>query len=201
MVEKGLESGKSEYTARRLTLGKRIYRLTVLHLVTELRRIRANPRCRIVERHGQPIPLAYGKEYSSGRLRFPGQTRLRLRALASQRRTSPVMRIPRDLRAMETRKKERRWAISSRGTREIGVASPALLSPRRLDLSKTCRREKNERWRVGHGVARAIEDLRGVRLSLVPRSESGKRVLQNLRDEAQGFSFAGEPKTTRPSMP
>jgi hypothetical protein len=53
-------------------------------------------------------------------------------------------------------------------------------SPRRFKKKKQSRREKTLSGRIRHGIARAIEDLRGVRLPLVSGPESGERVLQRL---------------------
>jgi hypothetical protein len=44
--------------------------------------------------------------------------------------------------------------------------------------------------KIRHGIARATENLRGMRLSLVPGSNSGECLLQGLRDKAERLSFA-----------
>jgi hypothetical protein len=79
------------------------------------------------------------------------------------------MRIFQNLRAMSMTKNERRQAaIPHQDTRNL--SSPAWFSsPRRKTVSKRNRRVMSEIRRFSHGIARAIESLRGVRLSLVPR--------------------------------
>lgn len=46
-----------------------------------------------------------------------------------------------------------------------------------IQTSKKIRRELTRRWRFSHGIARAIEGLRGVRKSLVPRPDSREHLL------------------------
>ena len=58
-----------------------------------------------------------------------------------------------------------------------------------------------ESRRMGHGSVRAIEDLRGLRLSLVPGPEPRQRVLPRMRNKTEGISIAGEQKAARASRP
>lgn len=53
-------------------------------------------------------------------------------------------------------------------------------SPRGKAKPEPNPREKLRLWRFGHGIARATEDLRGLRLPLVPRPERRERLLPGL---------------------
>jgi hypothetical protein len=53
-------------------------------------------------------------------------------------------------------------------------------SPRRINPPLKIRRDRKDVRRVGHGSARAIEGLRGLRLPLVSRPDTKERVLQEL---------------------
>ena len=74
-------------------------------------------------------------------------------------------------------------------------------SPRGTTSTTKLRREMKQARRIGHGNARAIEDLRGVRLSLVPFPNSRKCVLQGVCNKAERFSNAGEPQAARTAKP
>jgi hypothetical protein len=67
------------------------------------------------------------------------------------------------------------------GNRTAG-ATARLLSPRLTEDQKLNEREKATFGGIGHGSVRAIEDLRGMRLSLVPRPDSENRLLLSLFD-------------------
>ena len=62
------------------------------------------------------------------------------------------------------------------GTRTLSAAA-WLLSPRPTANRKLNEREKAIIWGIGHGIVRAIEDLRGLRVPLVPRPGSGDCLL------------------------
>jgi hypothetical protein len=82
-----------------------------------------------------------------------------------------------DLRAMSMTKNERaKAAIPHQDMRNLSC--PAWFSsPRGTTDTKKVRREKMRPRRNSHGIARAIENLRGVRLSLVPCPDSRKCLL------------------------
>jgi hypothetical protein len=85
-----------------------------------------------------------------------------------------------DLRAMSMTKNERiRAAIPHQGTRILSSHARFFL-PWGNRLSKQNPRERTGNWRIRHGIARAIENLRGMRLSLVPRPDPRERLLQKL---------------------
>ena len=58
-------------------------------------------------------------------------------------------------------------ATVQQGNRTLSAAA-WLLSTRLTEDKKLNEREKAIIWGIGHGIVRAIENLRGVRLSLVP---------------------------------
>jgi hypothetical protein len=64
------------------------------------------------------------------------------------------------------------------------VRSPICLvwfsSPRGKSMTTNYRRAHDEGWRMGHGSARAIENLRGLRQSFLPRPNSRKHLLPRL---------------------
>jgi hypothetical protein len=73
-------------------------------------------------------------------------------------------------------------------------------SPRGTAVTKNIRRERTQKQRRNvHGIARAIENLRGVRMPLVPRPNSCKCLLSGLRSKAEGLSVTREPETSRAS--
>jgi hypothetical protein len=85
-----------------------------------------------------------------------------------------------DLRAMSMTKNERiRAAIPHQGERTLSSHARFFL-PRGNKMLKLSRRESTGIRRIRHGFARAFEDLRGMRLSLVPRPDSRERVLQGM---------------------
>ena len=63
-------------------------------------------------------------------------------------------------------------------------------------LKQNCRKKKAY-GEFRHGVVRAIENLRRLRLSLVPESDPREGVLQSMRDKTEGLSNAGEQKAAR----
>ena len=144
-------------------------------------------------------PFGKRQQTASGKRSVPGPSRPCLHARPCRRLEPLPIRISRNLRAMNMRTNERRRAMTLHKAERISVAMPAFLSPRRTAM--TNRTLGEPRWRVGHGVARAIKDLRRVRLSLVPRPDPGQRVLQKLCDEAERVSLARESKAPRASMP
>jgi hypothetical protein len=75
-------------------------------------------------------------------------------------------------------------------------------SPRGTAVTKNNRRERTQQQRrIVHGIARAIENLRGMRMSLVPRPDTCKCLLPGLRSKAEGLSVSREPETSRASSP
>jgi hypothetical protein len=85
-----------------------------------------------------------------------------------------------NLRAMSMTKNERiPEAIPHQGTRTLNSFTRFFLTRGNKTL-KQVRREKTRRWRIRHGFARAIENLRGVRLSLVPRPDPRECLLQGM---------------------
>ena len=77
------------------------------------------------------------------------------------------MRNFQDLRAIDmTTHEGAQAAIPHQGHRNLSGRA-WFSSPRGKATTKTLRRAKKRSWRIRHGTARAIEGLRGVRLSLV----------------------------------
>ena len=85
-----------------------------------------------------------------------------------------------DLRAMNKTKNEgTQVAILHRGIR-IPICPAWFSSPRGKRMSEHRRRERTRTRRSNHGIARAIENLRRVRLSLVPCPVPRMCLLQGL---------------------
>jgi hypothetical protein len=90
------------------------------------------------------------------------------------------MRKFQDLRAMSMTNNERtRSAIPHQSIRILSCPC-RFFSPWRQKNNRPARREKKTIRRIRHGVARAIEDLRRMRLSLVPHPDSGNRLLPGM---------------------
>ena len=70
-------------------------------------------------------------------------------------------------------------AIPHQDTRNLSSRTRFFL-PRGNKVQTQARREKTRTRRFRHGFARAFEDLRGVRLSLVSRPDPGECVLQGM---------------------
>jgi hypothetical protein len=68
-------------------------------------------------------------------------------------------------------------AIAYQGGRTLH-ATAWLLSLRQTENKRLIRRKKAFAWGMRYGIARIFEDLRRVRMSLVPRLESTNRLLQ-----------------------
>jgi hypothetical protein len=85
-----------------------------------------------------------------------------------------------NLRAMSMTKNERiPAAIPHQGARTLSSCIRYFLT-RGYKTLKQGRREKTRTWRFRHGIARAFENLRGVRLSLVPCPDTRERLLQGM---------------------
>jgi hypothetical protein len=85
-----------------------------------------------------------------------------------------------NLRAMSMTKSERiPAAIPHQGARTLSSRIRYFLT-RGYKTLKQGRREKTRTWRFRHGFARAIENLRRVRLSLVPQPDSRECLLQGM---------------------
>jgi hypothetical protein len=74
----------------------------------------------------------------------------------------------------------RAFMATEQGGNRTADAAAWLLSTRRTEDKKLNEREKAIFWGIGHGIVRAIENLRGVRLSLVPRPGLGDCILLSL---------------------
>jgi hypothetical protein len=100
------------------------------------------------------------------------------RALFKKRRAGQSG-IFQDLRAMSMTKDERaQAAIHHQDTRNLSCR--VRLSSPRGAAHRRHRREQAEIRRIRHGIARAIEDLRGLRLPLVSCPVSGRCLLPSL---------------------
>jgi len=96
------------------------------------------------------------------------------------------------LRAKSMTKNERaKAAIPHQGIRILSC-SAWFSSPRGKTDNKEVRREKTQLRRNSHGIVRAIESLRRVRLSLVPRPDSRHCLLPGVRSKTAGLSFSRE---------
>jgi hypothetical protein len=92
---------------------------------------------------------------------------------AQQRRPGrPVREIPGSARYEHDKNERIRAAIPHQGARNLSCRCLVLFTPRNKK-SKQNRRETTRIRRNSHGIARAIENLRGVRLSLVPCPDQG----------------------------
>ncbi len=78
-----------------------------------------------------------------------------------------------------TKNEGRQAAISHRDIRILSSYA-WFPSPRRIEMVEQKRREKMWSRRIRHGIARAIEDLRGLRLSLVPGPDPRECLLQGM---------------------
>jgi hypothetical protein len=82
-----------------------------------------------------------------------------------------------DLRATSmTKKREIAGGNPPSGRENPELPCLVLFTPRKTDM-KEIRREKTQQRRISHGIARAIEDLRRVWMSLVPCPDSRYRLL------------------------
>jgi hypothetical protein len=85
-----------------------------------------------------------------------------------------------DLRAMVmTKKRESTGGNPPSGQQEPEMLVLAPFTPRK-NRSNKFRREKKQMGRVSHGSTRAIEGLRGLRLSLVPQPSGRENILQGV---------------------
>ncbi len=106
-----------------------------------------------------------------------------------------------DLRAMSMTKKRE----SEGGNPPSGRKNPELLclvlSTPREKRCKEFRRDKMRIRRISHGNARATENLRRVRMSLVPCPGSRHCLLPGMRSKTERFSITGEPEKARAPGP
>ena len=71
----------------------------------------------------------------------------------------------------------RATVVAHQGSRTLS-ATVSLLSPRQAENNILNGREKALIWGIADGIARSTKNMRGMRLSLVPRLEPGDRLLQ-----------------------
>ena len=99
---------------------------------------------------------------------------------AQQRRPGRPMRNFQDLRVMSmTKTRECRRQSPNQGTRILSCGIWFSL-PRGNEVNKKVRREIEVSRRSIDGIARAIESLRGVRMSLVPRPNNRECLLSEV---------------------
>ncbi len=87
-------------------------------------------------------------------------------------------------------------AFPTTGQQNPELPALVLYIPRKNEREPRPRAGKDPR-RISHGSARARKNLRGVRMSVVPRPYTGECLLQEMREETERFSYAREPKTAR----
>jgi hypothetical protein len=178
MLVHRLESAGAENRRRRLTQKNSDSRLGLLYLVLVCGNFYRMAHCRKAERGGK-LPFSAVNEQSPkdcGPVRY---SRLRPKAPAEALKAGQS-RLFQDLRAMSMTKNERaRAAIPHQDRRNLSCHA-WFSSPRGTTMKNKIRREEMRTRRCSHGVARAIENLRGVRLPLVPRSNSRERLLPRL---------------------
>ena len=122
-----------------------------------------------------------GTGQASGLATRPSVVLFLLKARTTAQWAKPIRELQ-DLRAMVMTKKQRE---STGGNPPSGQHKPEMpvlapFTPPRKNSNNTFRREKKYMGRTSHGSARAIEGLRGVRMSLVPRPGGRKGVLQGV---------------------
>lgn len=149
-------------------------------------------------RRGYLSPCGAACEYA------PQSTDCAVIPVPTQRLLSPLGKLPagkpeqsfHDLRAVVmTLQRGTREAFPSSGQQNPELPALVLYIPRKKERERP-RATKDPR-RASHGSARARKNLRGVRMSLVPRPYPGERLLQKVREETERFSDAGKPKTAR----
>jgi hypothetical protein len=150
-------------------------------------------------RGGYLSPCGAACEYA------PESTDCAVNPVPAQRLLSPLGKLPtgkpeqsfHDLRAVVmTSQPGTRKALPSSGQENPELPALVLYIPRKNEREPRPRATKTPR-RVSHGSARARKNLRGVRMSLVPRPYTGERLLQEVREETERFSCTREPKTAR----
>jgi hypothetical protein len=92
----------------------------------------------------------------------------------------------------------RAWATVNGGNRTAD-ATASLLSTRLTDDRKLNEREKAIFGEIGHGIVRAIENLRRVRMPLVPCPGLGDGILLSMQDRTGEVSKPRIAKATRAS--
>ena len=89
-----------------------------------------------------------------------------------------------DLRAVVMTKNKRAQAAIPHQDRRSLSCLAWFSSPRGTTCTTQLRREMKTIRRISHGNARSIESLRGLRLPLVPASNSRECILQRMSDKA-----------------
>ncbi len=91
----------------------------------------------------------------------------------------PVEKIPGSARCGHDKEQESTGGNPPSGQEKPELPCLVLFTPRNNSTTKV-RREMKQIRRISHGNARAIESLRGLRLSLVPYPDSRECVLQGM---------------------
>jgi hypothetical protein len=81
------------------------------------------------------------------------------------------------------------------------VCPASLPLPRGNNKTINYRRAHYEQWRMGHGSARAIENLRGLRQPFLPRPNSREYLLPGMCGKTEGLSNTCQPQTQGPAQP
>jgi hypothetical protein len=162
----------------RLTQGNRISRLDLLNLALACGNLRrkARPKQGCLGRDPAPFSRSAGLEQRAGGGKRPYRFPLQARNARQRRCGTARPRKFHDLRALNMTKNERaQAAIPHQDTRNLNC--PAWFSLARGARDHKNRRELARIGRNSHGTARAFENLRGVRLSLVPCPDPRNGVL------------------------
>ena len=173
-----MKSADAETHWRRLTQENPISRLALLNLDWLVGIFRETFHCRKAETGGFLPSSAVNEQLPEG---F-GPIRL---SHTAHRRSAEAPRSGRssefrDLRAMSMTKNEgAQAAIPHQGIRNLSCRA-WFSSPRGTTMTNKNRREKTRTRRFSHGIARTVEGLRGMRLSLVSRPNPRECVLQGV---------------------
>ena len=123
-----------------------------------------------------------------------------LARLARLRRAAPVAGIPESARLQHDDQSQ-----TASSNHQIGHQNPRLLNcgllPRRTTSTKKVRWAGPIMEKRSHGIARAIESMRRMRLPLVTCPEPGDGLLPGVPPKAEGLSDPGKPKAPRTSVP
>jgi len=172
-----LESTETESLCGGLTQENHLTRFALLNPLPAVGISRETLRCRKVEA-GEVLPSSAAKEQLPESEISPAFSSLP--PSAHERRRGMAGHGNSRICAMNMTTNGRiRAAIPHQDARNLRSRFRFFL-PRGEKISKQSRRETTGTRRIRHGIARALENLRGVRLSLVPRPDPGECLLQGM---------------------
>jgi hypothetical protein len=144
---------------------------------------------------GELLPYAFANEQSPADFGLVRPSYLRLKTLRKSVSGRPLRNFQ-DLRVMSMTKNQKTQAAIPHQDIRILNCLARFSSPRGRTMQYSDRRVATRLRRNSHGVARAIEGLRGLRRSLVPCPDPWQHLLPEVCNKTERLSITREPQAS-----